>query len=159
MGFPFVLSWCVRGTRDVSVGRRSRRRRYGCVLRRVREYDPSGRGGLERYASRRLWRDSGGYRKGLFPSESRVPNQCPGQTLLSPYLIREVFLRVVTLGGFRLDHDRCVAALIKFGLVRDGANNVAGREPEGCAQGSQCRDEHRDDDFDDLFPCHNGGGF
>ena len=75
------------------------------------------------------------------------------------FLLLQLLRSVVRLGGFRLDHDRGVAALVEFRPVGYGPYYVAGREPEGCAQGSQCRDEHRDDDFDDLFPCHNGCDF
>ena len=66
---------------------------------------------------------------------------------------------VIRLGGFRLDHDRGVAALIKFRLVRDGTNDVAGRESHCGAKGGECCDEHRDDDFENLLAFHSYGCF
>ena len=75
------------------------------------------------------------------------------------FLLLQLLRSVVRLGGFRLDHDRGVAALIKFGLVRDGANNVAGRESHGGPKGSECCDEHRDDDFDDFLLVHKMAPF
>ena len=68
--------------------------------------------------------------------------------------IKLLFGCVVGLGGFRLDHDRGVAALIKLRLVRDGPNNVTGRESHCGAKGSECCDEHRDNDFNDLLLFH-----
>ena len=73
--------------------------------------------------------------------------------------IKLLLRRVVRLGGFRLDHDRGVAALVEFGLVRDSANNVAGRESHGGSKGSECCDEHRDDDFEDFLFAHSSGVF
>ena len=62
---------------------------------------------------------------------------------------------VVRLGGSRLDHDRGVAALVEFRLVRDSTNDVAGRESHGGSKGSECCDQYRDDDFDDFAFAHN----
>ena len=77
--------------------------------------------------------DTGGYRKGLFPSEFLAPTLSPVQTQRQPS-VPDVLFGIITLGRFRLDHDRGVAALIEFGLVRDGTNDIAGVEADGRSQ-------------------------
>ena len=54
-----------------------------------------------------------------------------------------------------MDHDRGVAALVEFRLVRDSSNDVAGRESHCGSKGSECCDQYRDDDFDDFAFAHN----
>ena len=71
------------------------------------------------------------------------------------FLLLQLLRSVVRLGGFRLDHDRGVAALVEFRLVRDSTNDVAGRESHCGAKGSECCDQYRDDDFDDFAFAHN----
>ena len=62
---------------------------------------------------------------------------------------------VVGFSRFGLNHDGCVAVLIELRAGRDGAYCVAGAQSERRAQCSQCRDQYRDDGFDDLLSSHN----
>ena len=66
---------------------------------------------------------------------------------------------VVGLGGFGLDHNRGVAALVILRLVRDRTNDVTGVESDGSSKCRQGCDEHRDDDFDDFDFGHSACDF
>ena len=45
--------------------------------------------------------------------------------------------------------------MIVLRFVGDRPNDVAGVEADGCSKCRECRDEHRDDDFQNLFPVHS----
>ena len=62
---------------------------------------------------------------------------------------------VVRLRNACLDHHRRVAALVELGFVADGPHHIARTQPECRSQRRQCRDEHGDDDFDDLLFGHS----
>ena len=85
MGFRVDLSIYVRGNRGAVVCHTARRTTHGWQPQRAKGHDRNDWGALARYASHHLRvRDSGGYRKGLFPSECPAPNRCLCQILLSP---------------------------------------------------------------------------
>ena len=76
--------------------------------------------------------------------------------LEKPRCFVEDFLRgVVGFSRFGLNHDGCVAVLVVLRTGGDGAYCVAGTESERRAQCSQCRDQYRDDGFDDLVSGHS----
>ena len=77
-------------------------------------------------------------------------------TLEEPRGFVEDFLGcVVGFSRFGLNHDGSVAVLVVLRTGRDGAYCVAGAESERRAQCSQCRDQYRDDGFDDLVSGHS----
>ena len=63
---------------------------------------------------------------------------------------------IVTFDGLCLDDAGGVTALPVLGLGGDRSGDVTTRQSEGCAEGSQCRDEDTDDDFDNLLLGHSG---
>ena len=77
------------------------------------------------------------------------------QCSISPEVPGEPLRCVVGLGGLGLDHDGRVATLVILRFVGDGPHHIAGRESECRTQCRQSRDEHRNDDFDDLLFLHN----
>ena len=70
-------------------------------------------------------------------------------------LIRNLLRRVIALYGSTLDDDGRVAPLDGLAPSRDRPRHVAGTQPERCSECRQCRYQHRDDDFNDLFLFHN----
>ena len=70
-------------------------------------------------------------------------------------MLIKIFLCVVGLGYFGLNHDGGVASLVELGLVRDSAHDVARVQADGCSQGGERCDEYRNDDFEDLLFGHN----
>ena len=45
--------------------------------------------------------------------------------------------------------------MIELRFVGDRPDDVAGVEAEGCSECRECCDEHRDDDFQNLFSVHS----
>ena len=70
-------------------------------------------------------------------------------------LIRDFFGGIVGFYGSTLDDDGRVAPLDGLAPSGDRPRHVAARQPERCSQCRQCRYQHRDDDFNDLFLFHN----
>ena len=62
---------------------------------------------------------------------------------------------VVTLNCFGLDDAGRVAFLPVLALRCDGAGHVARTQSESSSECRQCRDKHRDNDFDDLLLAHS----
>ena len=70
-----------------------------------------------------------------------------------------LFRSIVRLSRLGLNHNGGIAALVELGFVADGADDIARLQAEGCSEGGEGGDEHREDDFDDLGFSHSGSVF
>ena len=69
---------------------------------------------------------------------------------------RGLFLaRIVGLDRFGLDDHGRVGFLPVLGLGGDRSGDVARTQPESRSQRRQCRNQHGDDNLNDLLLCHN----
>ena len=66
-----------------------------------------------------------------------------------------MFRGVIALDCFGLDRDGGVSALEELRPIGDGSYDVAGTQSERRSECCKRCNEHRQDDFDDLFPCHS----
>ena len=66
---------------------------------------------------------------------------------------------VVSLDGLRLNGDGGVATLEELRAIGDGPYYVATLQAQSGSQRRECRNEHRNNDFDDLFTFHDDGVF
>ena len=72
----------------------------------------------------------------------------------------ELFLRsIVTFRYTSYDSTSGIPTLIVLRFVGDRPDDVAGVEADSRSECRECCDEHRDDDFQNLFPVHSCVGF
>ena len=63
--------------------------------------------------------------------------------------------RIIRLDSLRLDDHGRVGFLPVLGLGGDGSCHVARTQLESRSQRRQCRNQHGDDNLNDLLLCHN----